>query len=289
MENMKRRSRSSLYLFLTPALLYLFTWRIVPLFYTAYLSFTDWNLLKGVSTTWVGLQNYKYLLTEPTFFHSVKTTFLFMVVSTLSEVVLGIGIAVLLDRKMRGIDIVRGICLVPMLVTPVVVGSIWYILFHSQIGPINYLLTIFGISPVHWLDSTKNALYAIVIADIWQWTPFVVLLVLAGLQTVPLELYEAGKIDGASTIELFRYITLPSIKNVVLIVAVLRAMDAFRVFDTVFIMTGGGPSNATEVASVRVFKTAFQFFNLGSASAMVILLIIMMSLLAGIYIKSVRI
>lgn len=286
---MNRQLRVPLYLFLAPALIYLFIWRIVPLFYTAYLSFTDWNLLKVASPSWAGIRNYKYLITEPTFLNSVKITVFFMVLSTLSEVILGIGIAVLLDRKIKGIEVIRGICLVPMLVTPVVVGTIWYILFHVQIGPINFLLGVFGIPPVHWLDSIKNALYAIVIADIWEWTPFVVLLVLAGLQAVPMELYEAGKIDGASSIQLFRFITLPSIRNVVLVVAVLRGMDAFRVFDTVFVMTGGGPSNATEVASVQVFRTAFQFFNLGSASAMVILLVLMMSILAGIYIKTVKI
>ena len=285
---MNKQLRSSLYLFLAPALAYLFVWRIVPLFYTAYLSFTNWNLLKAPSPSWIGILNYKYLLTEPTFLNSINITIRFMVLSTLCEVILGIGIAILLDRKIKGIEIIRGVCLVPMLITPVVVGTIWYILFHAQIGPINYFLSLFGVSPVHWLDSTKNALYAIIIADIWQWTPFVVLLILAGLQTVPTELYEAGKIDGASPFQLFRFITLPSIKSIILIVAVLRGMDAFRVFDTIFIMTGGGPSNATEVASVQVFRTAFQFFNLGSASAMVILLIIMMSLLAGIYIKTLK-
>jgi multiple sugar transport system permease protein len=285
---MEKQLKSSLYLFLSPALIYLFVWRIVPLFYTFYLSLTNWNLLRDPSPSWIGLQNYRYLLTDPSFFHSIKITLIFMALSTSIEVILGIGVAILLDRKIKGIEVIRGICLVPMLITPVVVGTIWYVLFHSQIGPINYFLNFLGIPSIQWLDSPRNALYSIVIADVWQWTPFVFLLVLAALQTVPLELYEAGKMDGASSIQLFRFITLPGIRNVLLIVAVLRGMDAFRAFDTIFIMTGGGPSSATEVASVQVFRTAFKFFNIGTASAMVILLIFMMSTFAVIYIKSLR-
>lgn len=283
-----KRDTSSLLLFLSPALAYLFVWRVVPLLYTVFLSFTHWNLLDGKPPTWIGLANYTRLLADPAVFNSITITTLFMVYATCAEVVLGIGIAVLLDRRMKGIDLMKALYLAPMLITPVVVGTIWYILFHSQIGPLNYLLTVVGLPQVKWLDSPQTALYSIVIADIWQWTPFVVLLVLAALQTIPLEFYESADIDGASSFQRFRFITLPLIKTVVLVVAVLRAMDAFRAFDTVFIMTGGGPANATEVASVLVYRMAFQSFQIGYASAMVVFLLAMMSVFVWFYARSFR-
>ena len=289
MDMMKKYLRSSLFLFLAPALVYLFIWRIVPVFYTVYLSFTEWNLLKANAPSWIGLDNYIYILSDGRFFNSLKITILFLILATAVEVIAGMGIAVLLDRKIRGIEVIKGLYLIPMLITPVVVGTIWYIIFHSKIGPLNYLLMVVGISPVKWLDSPTTALYSIIIADAWQWTPFVVLLVLAALQTVSVELYEAAKMDGASTTQLFRFITLPSIKRVLLIVAIIRGMDAFRIFDTVFIMTGGGPASATEVASMLVYRTAFQFFKLGYASAMVIILLCVISAFTWIYVRTLRI
>lgn len=283
-----RALRSPTLMFLLPMVLYLVVWRLVPLLYTAYLSLNDWNLVRRSDMTWVGIDNYMRLTGDGRFHHSLAVSFGFMFMATAVQTVLGTALAIATDRNFRGRSLVQGALLMPMFLTPVAVGSIWYILYQPSIGPINHLLSLVGVEPGTWLGSPSTALWAIVVADTWQWTPFIYLLVLAALQGIPQSLFEAAQIDRASGWAIIHRIILPLIKGTILVAALLRAMEAFRVFPKIYVMTGGGPGRATESASLLVYRTAFRLFEVGYAASMTIVMLVLLIILYGIYLKSVR-
>jgi len=275
-------------MFLLPMVVYLLVWRALPLLYTVYLSLSDWNLVRQVNPSFVGLKNYVQLLSDTRFHNSLYISFFFMFVATGIETVIAICLALLTDRSFRGKSFIQGSLLLPMFLTPVAVGTIWYILFEPSIGPLNYLIELAGLKPINWLGSPSTALWSIIIADIWQWTPFIYLLVLSGLQGIPETLIEAAKIDGASDFMIIRKITLPLLTSTILVAAVLRAMEAFRVFPKIYVMTGGGPGRATESASVLIYRTAFRFFEMGYSASMTILMLILLIIAYGFYLRIVR-
>ena len=204
-----------------------------------------------------------------------------MVVATFVQVAFGLFLAILFNREFYGKGFLRAILLLPMVITPVVVGTIWYILFHDTIGPINYMLSLIHIKPINWLGNPWSAFMAIVVSDTWQWTPFIFLLLLASLQVIDPVYYEAAKVDGASGGQCFRYITFPFIRKSIVIAAVLRSMDVFRIFDVVFVLTFGGPGTSTETVSLLVYKAAFKYFEIGYSSALVIILLILLAVMYG--------
>lgn len=271
--------------FLVPCIAYLLIWRIFPLIYTTYLSITSFNILKQNAPRFVGFNNYIKLAADPVFINSLKLTFIFGGVATLLELILGLAMALLFDTGIKGKNIISGIILAPMILTPVVVGVIWYILYHDMVGPFNYSLRLMGLGGMKWLSSSSTAMLSIIIADIWQWTPFMFLLLLSALQVVPIQLYEAARVDGASNLASFRYITLPMIKDMILVALILRSMDAFRIFDKIFVMTGGGPGHSTEVTTIQIYRTAFNYFQMGYAASMVIVLLVVVSALYSLYLK----
>ncbi|HXZ44638.1 MAG TPA: sugar ABC transporter permease [archaeon] len=281
--------RNPTLMFLLPMVLYLILWRALPLLYTVFLSLTEWNLVRrGGTRTFVALENYVKLVADARFHDSLWISFVFMIVATGIQTILGVGLALATDRSFRGKSYVQGALLLPMFLTPVAVGAIWYILFQPSIGPINYLLGLVGLPPMNWLGSASTALWAIVIADTWQWTPFVYLLVLSALQGIPETIIEAAQIDRASDFLIVRKIILPLIKGTILVAALLRAMEAFRVFPKIYVMTGGGPGRATEASSILIYKTAFRFFEIGYASAMTIIMLVLLVTAYGFYLKVVR-
>ncbi|MBD3306458.1 ABC transporter permease subunit, partial [candidate division KSB3 bacterium] len=180
------------------------------------------------------------------------------------------------------------VLILPMFLNPVAVGTIWYILYEPSIGPLNYFLSLVGIGQVNWLGSTSIALWSVLIADVWQWSPFIFLLVLSTLQGIPQNLIEAAEIDGASDLAILRRIKLPLIRGTIFVAAFLRAMDAFRIFPKIYVMTGGGPGQATESASIYILKTAFRFFEMGYAASMTIVMLVMLVIVYGVYLKMVR-
>lgn len=273
---MGRKNISLLSLFLMPCLAYLLVWRVYPLFYTIFLSLHSWNLISSPRPTFIGIDNYVKVLSSSRFFYSLKITVLFTILSTAAELLLGLGIALLLNiEKVRGKNTVRSLVLVPMFLTPAIIGTLWYIMYHEIIGPINYFLTLIGVGKISWLSTFRTAFIAIVISDIWQWTPFIVLLLLAGLQIIPQEVYEASEIDGAAWHERFRYITLPFLKYNIGICLLLRSMDAFREFDKPYVLTHGGPGDSTELVTLLIKKIGLQFYDIGYASAMVVVVLIL--------------
>jgi len=280
--------RNPTVVFLFPMVAYLVLWRLLPLLYTVYLSLNEWNLTKRTGTTFIGLDNYVHLVWDARFLNSLWLSFFFMVVATGIQTVLGVGLALATDRSFRGKSFVQGSLLLPMFLTPVAVGSIWYILFQPTVGPFIYLMDQIGLPKVNWLGSASTALWAIIIADTWQWTPFIYLLVLSVLQGIPETILEAAQIDQASDLVIVRKIVLPMIKGTILVAALLRAMEAFRVFPKIYVMTGGGPGRATEASSILIYKTAFRFFEIGYASAMTIVMLVLLVAAYGFYLKVVR-
>lgn len=283
--------RSPAFLFLLPMLIYILIWRIFPLVYTLFLSTQSWNIMYRREASFYGLRNYLELAVDTRFHHALFISFFFMFVATAIEVVIGTVLAVVMDEVLRGRGILRGIILLPMFLNPVAVGTIWKILYEPSLGPLNYFVQLLGGEKVNWLGSSSTALWAILVADIWQWSPFIFLLVLSALQGIPKSLVEAAKIDGAGDFMIFRKITLPMIMGTIFIAALLRAMDAFRVFPKIYIMTGGGPGQSTESASILVLKTAFRYFEVGYGASMTIVMLILLMIVYGFYFnqKAVRV
>jgi len=271
--------------FISPALLLLLFMSIFPLLWALYLSFTDYSVTKDKSANWVGLQNYADILTSSQVHQRTVTTLLYVVGAVLLQTVLGFAIAYLISRRKRGQGALTTMFLVPMMLSPVVVGLFWKFMFDAQFGVVNSMLGSLGLDPVEWLTKMPNALISLIVVDTWQWTPFIMLIALAGLTAVPNYLYEAASIDRASEWFRFRHITFPLVWPLLLIAVMFRAIEAFRLFDLVYILTNGGPGVSTETLSFHVYKVAFLGFNTGTASAYGILMVLVVLVMARIYLR----
>ncbi|PID58144.1 sugar ABC transporter permease [candidate division KSB3 bacterium] len=236
----------------------------------------------------IGFGNYRELAKSEFFWTSVGVTLKFSLSVVVFEILLGLFLALLLEEKMKGLRLFRTIFLLPIMIAPVVVGLIWRFLYDPSFGMINYFLSFLGIAPQTWLSDPSLALPAVVLADIWQWTPFVFLLLLAGLQGIPRSLLEAGEVDGTNYLQNLVYIKLPQIKSIIGITAILRLIDSFRSLVVMFVMTEGGPGMSTEVLSLHLYKTAFTSQRLGLASAIAVVLIAIILSLAAVLMWSMR-
>lgn len=275
------KKRLTGYLLLAPTLIAIFFIVIYPLIYSVYLSLT--NLSIGMPmVSFVGIGNYIEAFQDPLFIGSLLVTAKFTSIAVVVEFITGFAVALLLYREFKGKSIVRTLTLFPMMITPVVVGIIWLLLYQPDFSLINYLLGRVGIKGPLWLQSRPWALISIIIADVWQWTPFFILLLSSGLTALPQNPIEAAKVDGASNIQLFRFIILPLMRPIILVALILRLIEAFRIFDKVYVMTRGGPGTFTEVVSFRIWKEAFMFRNFGYSAAMSYIMIIILSILTMI-------
>jgi multiple sugar transport system permease protein len=277
-----------LLIFLLPALLYVTAWRIIPALYTAYLSFTAYNLAYDPSLDWVGFANYARLARESGLLSSFTVTMEFTIIVTAVELGLGLLAALLFNRDMPMRNLVLGVFLIPIVLPPVVVGTIWYILFNQFVGPIPYLLQLAHGPDIPWLTTPGTALFGLVVSDVWEWTPLMALLLLSGLQAIPNDMVEAAMVDGASGFKLFRFITLPQIAAMMAVAVGLRFMDAFRELDKVIIMTGGGPGTATDFLSMHIYRAAFKFFTLGYAAAIVVTALAFLGVIYALYFRALR-
>ena len=269
------------YCFVGPAIILMLIGLLYPLFTSVQLAFYDW----GMGTPWsskefVGLQWFKKLIRDPDVWASFWVTlkFGFWVVSI--EMILGTFLAIILERPIKGAAIFRTCLIMPLMVSPVVVGLIWRYLYDARSGLINYYLGFIGIEPVLWLSDPNIALISLIIADIWQWTPFIFIIVLAGLQALPKDVIEASQIDGANMWQQIVMVKLPMIKSVLIVALLMRIVDVYKVVEVVFILTFGGPGLETELLALHVYKTAFTAQNLGYASAISMLLLAIVSLLS---------
>jgi multiple sugar transport system permease protein len=272
-------------LFVSPALLLLIFLSIFPLLWALYLSFTNYSATRDAPAEWVGFGNYIDVLTSSAVHERALTTLIYVVGAVTLQTVLGFTIAYLISRRSRGRGVLTTLFLTPMMLSPVVVGLFWKFMLDTQFGVVNSILGSLGFGQVEWLTSQRLALFSVIIVDTWQWTPFIMLIALAGLTAVPQYLYEAASIDRASEWFRFRHITLPLVWPLLLIAVLFRAIEAFRLFDLVYILTQGGPGVSTETLSFHVYKVAFLGFDTGLASAYGILMVIVVIVLAQFYLR----
>ena len=259
--------RNIVWIFPLPATIFILVMMAFPVLYTVWVSFTDWSVSSGGDINFIGLKNYVDLFQEPRFYNAVKMTFYFTTLAVGVETVLGVAIALILNREFWGKGIAKTILLLPMVATPVAIGLAWTLFYEPTIGLANYTLKGMGLEGSNWLASKDMVIPALAIVDIWEWTPMVALIVLAGLASMPTEPFEAAKVDGATTIQTFRYITLPLLYPTILIAIVLRSIDAFKTFDIIYTMTAGGPGFASETLNIYAYTLGFGYFKFGMASS----------------------
>ena len=234
-------NRLTPYAFLAPAAAVLIVALLYPIGYMIYASFLDWNPSQRIGEAdWVGLRNYTNLLADPNFRESFGVTLIFASVVVSLEMILGVGLALLLDREIRGMSALRTVFILPMMIAPIVVGLMWRYMYHPSVGIINRTLERFGFEPIPWLSDPAWALPSVIIADIWQWTPFIFILALAALQTLPKSVMEASTIDGATPWQQVWHIKIPLMMPVLIIAGLLRLIDAFKVLEVILVMTNGG-------------------------------------------------
>jgi len=266
-------------LFIIPTIAFLIVFNVFPLIYSLGYSFTDFRASVSEPARFVGLQNYRELLADPNVWRNFTVTAKYVIVSVAGQVVVGFGLAMLLNRPFPLKGFVTTLLLLPMMMSMAVVGLFWKLIYDPSWGPLNYVL---GLGNFEWLSNPRMALYAVAITDIWMWAPFVMLLSLAGLSAVPQHLYEAAAIDRASGWYTFTRITLPLVAPILLIAIIFRTMEAFKTFDLAYIMSG---QPTTEMISIKLYKMAFQEWQTGRSSALAYIVLIVVIAITNIYVK----
>lgn len=276
--------------FVAPTVFTLLCIVIFPLIFSLSLSLHDWNIFRQEGWQWRGLGNYADILfLDPYFRQSLKVTVFFLLGTVPLQFILGLAVALILYRITRKIiGFLRTTLIVPAIMTPIVVGIIWRLMYNPDLGMLNYLLSLIGLPPVNWTGMPMSALPSVMMADIWEWTPFMALILLAGLQALPREPYEAAVVDGASNWQTFRYITLPLLSPVMLVAILIRLMDSFKTFDLIFVLTQGGPGMSTETMNYYTYRYGFKFFHMGYASALSWLLVIIVTVISIILVRTIR-
>lgn len=287
---MNQHPQNIKYFLILPAVIYLFLLIIYPLIYSIQVSLTTLNLARpSYRTEFIGLGNFAELVKDPIFFQAIRNTFVLTALSVSAELILGFIIARIffigVSLELKGIGFLRTVYMLPMMITPIVWGLVWVYIFNPTLGIGNYFLSLLGIVPVSWFGDVHIALYSIIFINVWEWTPFMMLLCLAGLSTIPPQLFEAAKVDGSKWYQNIFHIELPLIKRVIVIGLLMRIMDNFRAFDLIYVTTAGGPGTSTETLSVFAYRQAFQYWNMGYGTAIAIFTLILVIVLAQAFLK----
>lgn len=284
-----KRDRTASYAFLMPTILLILGLSVFPLLFSLALAFLSWDLsrLEG-GIRFAGLQNFITLINDTRFWNTAKVTVIFVVASVSLQYCLGLGLAILLNRDIRGRRFFRVAFLIPMMLTPAAVGYVGRMLFNESQGPINDLLKRGHLPIVPWLSNPTMALPSLILLDTWEWVPFMVIVLLAGLQSLPPEVFESARVDGAGEWAIFRHITFPMLAPVSITVIVIRALEAFKLFDIVMVMTGGGPGTATETVTMYAYIVGMKNGNLGYASAIAYSLLVMVIIFTTLFINTTR-
>jgi multiple sugar transport system permease protein len=253
---------------------------IFPWLFTLVMSVMDFKI--GGSIEFIGASNYAKLAVDERFIDSIGRTIWFTILAVVLPISLGTIAAVVFHREFPFRGVLRTVFIMPMMATPVAVALVWTMMFHPQLGVLNYLLSLISIAPFAWVYDANTVIMTLIMVEVWHWTPLVMLIVLGGMAALPTDPYDSATIDGASDWQMFRFITFPLILPYVMVAVVIRTIDALKVFDTIFVITQGGPGTASETLNIFLYLQAFQFYNLGYASAVVVvffLIIIALSLL----------
>jgi len=261
------------WVFAVPAALVVAAVIVFPWLFTLVMSVHDWKVSGNVY--YVGLTNYAHLLHDDRFLWAVARTLYFTTAAVVLPVLIGIWAAVCFARQFPLRGAARTAFILPMMATPVAIALVWTMMFHPQLGVLNYLLTSVGLPPSSWVYSSTTVIPTLVMVETWQWTPLVMLIVLGGISSLPIDPYEAAEIDGANGWQMFRYITLPLIWPFIVVAAVMRVIDALKAFDTIFVITNGGPGTSSETINMLLYQTAFGYYDLGYASAMVVVFFVL--------------
>lgn len=289
MRNFYRRDRTSFLLLMGPPFVIIFILTVVPFFYSAYLSMWKMNFAMPANTRFVGLGNFIYMVTEDPYFWTIIRNTAVQVLGTVSlQVVVGVMLALLFSRAARGMNIARSLLMLPMMATPVVIGVIWRFMVNPEFGIINYLLSLLHIAGPDWLGRPGLAMGTIIAADVWLSTPFVTVILIAGISSLPIEPFEAATVDGASSWQSFRFITLPLLSPVIWVAVMFRLIDALKRFDSIVIMTAGGPGNATETLNLFAYSNAFTMMDAGYGSALAVLLFVLIGFVSIFTIRRVQ-
>jgi multiple sugar transport system permease protein len=273
------------WLFMAPALVLIAVVTVYPMIYSMIISFQDVRLSRINQAEFVGLDNYVRLWGDTAFHRSLLLSIIYVVGSVVGSLVFGLGLALLFDRELHGMVLWRSLLIVPMVVTPVSIGLTWRMMYSDQTGVINFALGQLGLPRPLWIESPDTALVSVILVDIWEWTPFMFLILLAGLRSLPLSPFESAKVDGASAWQRFIYLTLPMLWPVIAVAVLLRAIDALRIFDQIFIMTRGGPAQATDLFSLFLYRTGFKHAYISYAAALSWVLLILTTVLLVYFVR----
>ena len=275
------------WIFITPTILLLLAINIYPLFYAISMSFTNFYANKiGKEIKWVGLKNYIKVLGKESVWERMQITANFMFWTLLIQALIGLSLALLLNKKFKGNELLTTLIVLPMMLSPAVVGTFWTYLYNPQVGVFSYIMNFFyNFGPIDMIGSNVLAPWSIVIVDTWMWTPFTMLICLAGLRSIPDYLYEAAEVDRASRWQQFIYITLPSVLPFLLLALLFRGIENFKMFDMVVELTSGGPGSATELASIQLKREAFEKWKTGYSSAYAVILFVTIFGFGNVYVK----
>ena len=257
-------------IFMAPTVVFIIVMVLFPLAYIVYLSFTEWSM--GVTLPdFIGIENYGTLLQDERFTNATGRTLYLAFFSVVIELVLGTALALFLNRSFQGKNLVKTLFLLPMVATPIAVGMVWILIYEPTLGVANYLLEAVGMKPVLWLITSDMVLKSLIVIEIWEWTPMIMLIVLAGLAVLPTDPIESAVVDGATKLQIFTKITFPLILPTVIVAALLRMIDALKTFDIIYATTQGGPLNASETLNIMAYTVSFSYFQMGKGSALIVL------------------
>ncbi|MGO1161148.1 carbohydrate ABC transporter permease [Brucella pseudogrignonensis] len=266
------RLRPSYWPFVLPALITVGAVIVFPWVFTLWMSGNQWQL--GGEQSFVGFDNYLRLAADMRFWESMWHTVVYTVLSVVAPMILGTIAALVFDSKLPMRGLLRGIFVMPMMATPVAVALVWTMMYHPQLGVLNYLLSLIGIPPQEWIFNQSTVIPSLVIVETWQWTPLVMLIVLGGLASMPRDPFESAEIDGANGWQKFRYITLPMILPFIMVAVIIRSIDALKSFDIIYAMTQGGPGTASETINIYLYNVAFSYYDIGYGSAIAVVFFI---------------
>jgi multiple sugar transport system permease protein len=274
---------------IAPAMLVMLVVNIYPFLYALYISMHTFTLGRPTPPRFIGLSNYRDLLDDDRFINSLWVSFKFVGIAVAAEFLLGFTLAFLFNTRLRGMETLRKIAILPIMVMPLASGLVWFYILNENFGAMNWFAVLAGASQrIRFLTDDNLAILSLVLADAWQWTPFVMLVMFAALQSIPEYVYEAAKMDGLNSWQTFWRVTLPLLRSAIWVVLVLRVVDAFRMIELIYLMTRGGPGGATETLSWYIYSTGFLDQDLGSAAAEAVVMIIVVTIVAQVFVRRLQ-
>ena len=285
MNHFKKERNKFILLMLMPATILLVGLTLFPFIVSFILSFTDYSLLRPGQTKFIFLDNYIELMKTDEFWIALRVTVVFTVLAVFIQVVLGVVIATLLHNENTNISFLRTMYLLPLAITPIAATFTFRLMFNPSLGVLNYFMKLLGFEPQAWLASPSTALFSLILVDTWQWTPFILLICLGGLASLPNEPFEAAKVDGASSWQIFIKITVPMLYPFIGLALLFRSIDAFKTFDIIYVLTSGGPGILTRTLNLYAFKHGIEFLSMGYAGSIAIVMLIITIVVAQIFLR----